>query len=140
MIISLGAGLFHSKKWQNMPLHMLKTRHREKLLLHACLEMKQPFVVDNTNPTMEDRQRYILATKNHKFKVTGYYFQSEILQSLERNRTRHESEQIPERGIKGTYSKLKLPDYSEGFDELYYVCIASDKRFTVSAWKSENEI
>lgn len=31
-------------------LDMLKTRHRESLLLKACIEMKQPFVVDNTNP------------------------------------------------------------------------------------------
>jgi signal recognition particle receptor subunit beta len=28
-------------------MDMLKTRHREKLLLRTCLEMKQPFVVDN---------------------------------------------------------------------------------------------
>ena len=58
-------------------LDMLKTRHREKLLLNACLEMKHPFVVDNTNPGVEDRQRYILPAKDHKFRVVGYYFQSE---------------------------------------------------------------
>lgn len=40
-------------------LDMLRTRHREAILLEACLRMKQPFVVDNTNPTPEDRQRYI---------------------------------------------------------------------------------
>ena len=31
-------------------LDMLRTRHRERLLIGACLEAKQPFVVDNTNP------------------------------------------------------------------------------------------
>ncbi len=30
-------------------LDMLKTRHREAVLLESCLQMKQPFVVDNTN-------------------------------------------------------------------------------------------
>ena len=30
-------------------LDMLKTRHREKLLLQACIAAQQPFVVDNTN-------------------------------------------------------------------------------------------
>ena len=29
---------------------MLKTRHRERRLLRACVEALQPFVVDNTNP------------------------------------------------------------------------------------------
>lgn len=31
-------------------LDMLKTRHREDVLLRACIEAKQPFVIDNTNP------------------------------------------------------------------------------------------
>ena len=30
---------------------MLKTKHRLRLLLQACLEAKQPFVLDNTNVT-----------------------------------------------------------------------------------------
>jgi predicted kinase len=40
-------------------LDMLRTRYREELLVRACFEAKQPFVVDNTNPTKADRQRYI---------------------------------------------------------------------------------
>lgn len=121
-------------------LDMLKTRHREKLLLDACIEMKQPFVVDNTNPTKDDRQRYINLAKENRFKIVGYYFSSEILQCLERNKKRPENEQIPERGIKGTYSKLELPDYSEGFEELYYVKTDENGGFKISAWKTKNEI
>ena len=34
---------------------MLKTKHRLRLLLNACLEAKQPFVLDNTNVTKEVR-------------------------------------------------------------------------------------
>lgn len=120
-------------------MDMLKTRHREKLLFHACLEMKQPFVVDNTNPTREDRQKYIDLAKKNKFKIIGYYFSSEISQSLERNRKRAESEIIPERGIKGTYSKLELPDYTEGFDELYYVKTDEMGGFKVSAFENACE-
>lgn len=40
-------------------LDMLKTKHREKLLIQACLDAKQPFVIDKTNPAYEDRQAYI---------------------------------------------------------------------------------
>ena len=39
-------------------LDMLRTRRREQILLRACIEAKQPFVVDNTNPTIESRRRY----------------------------------------------------------------------------------
>lgn len=116
-------------------LDMLKTRHRERLLLDACIEMKQPFVVDNTNPTKSDRQRYINLAKENQFKIIGYYFSSEISQCMERNKKRPDAEQIPERGIKGTYSKLELPDCSEGFDDLYYVKINQNCGFEVSAWE-----
>ena len=35
---------------------MLKTRHRESILIAACIEAKQPFVIDNTNPTPKERE------------------------------------------------------------------------------------
>jgi hypothetical protein len=41
-------------------LDMLRTRHREWQLVRASVEAKQPFVVDNTNPTAAERARYIL--------------------------------------------------------------------------------
>lgn len=65
---------------------MLKTRHREKRLLETCLEISQPFVVDNTNPTVEDRQRYIESVKRQGFRVIGYYFRAKIVDSIQRNR------------------------------------------------------
>ncbi len=40
-------------------LDLLKTRHREGRFLATCLETGQRFVVDNTNPTVEERARYI---------------------------------------------------------------------------------
>src|SRR5512137_2137686 len=63
-------------------LDMLKTRPREKIILEACFESGQSFVVDNTNPTVEDRQRYIVPAKEAHFEVIGYYFESRISASL----------------------------------------------------------
>ena len=40
-------------------LDMLRTRRREILLLDACLAGGTPFVVDNTNPTLAARARYL---------------------------------------------------------------------------------
>jgi hypothetical protein len=36
-------------------LDLLRTRHREATFLRACLETRQRFVVDNTNPTRAER-------------------------------------------------------------------------------------
>ena len=49
-------------------LDMLKTRHREQILFQACLEAKQPLVIDNTNPTPNDHARYVLPAKAAHFK------------------------------------------------------------------------
>jgi predicted kinase len=55
-------------------LDMLRTRHREGLLFEACLEAKQKFVLDNTNLTREEREKYIVRAKEFGFKITGYFF------------------------------------------------------------------
>lgn len=118
-------------------LDMLKTRHRESLLLRACLEMKQSFVVDNTNPTPPDRARYIESAKASHFGVIGFYFQSKSSDLLLRNSARPEGKRVPERGILGTHGRLVLPTLGEGFDKLYYVRIAENLNFIVDEWRDE---
>lgn len=92
--------------------------------------------MDNTNPTKEERAVYISFAKENKFKVIGYYFQSKIQDALLRNSQREGKENIPEIGIKGTFNKLEIPDYSEGFDELYFVELEHDK-FIIREWQNE---
>lgn len=118
-------------------LDMLRTRHREKLLFEACLQMKQSFVVDNTNPTKEERQRYIPPAKQYRFQIIGYYFQSKLAESIERNQSRDKAKQVPEHGIRTTHAKLQLPTFAEGFDELYYVKIMPNGEFAVDRWQNE---
>ncbi len=55
-------------------LDMLKTRNRERILLKACLEAKQPFVLDNTNLTREARAETIVQAKAAGFGVTEVLF------------------------------------------------------------------
>lgn len=116
---------------------MLKTRHRENILLKACLEAKQPFVIDNTNPTVDDRKHYIQLAREAKFDVIGYYFQSSLNDAIQRNNERAEKSRIPEKGIIATHAKLELPSFSEGFDRLYYVTIEKDHSFSIQEWKDE---
>ncbi|MHC4457096.1 MAG: AAA family ATPase [Planctomycetota bacterium] len=125
-----------SKSHLRLNLDMLKTRYRESILLNACIKAKQPVVIDNTNATRDDRERYIGKLKQNQFKVIGYYFKSSIEECLHRDKMRKGKEKIPEIGIKSTYNILELPGYSEGFDELYYISIGEDG-FTVEGWKNE---
>ena len=118
-------------------MDMLKTRHREGLLVQACIEGKQPFVVDNTNPSREERSRYISAARSAGFRVVGYYFASRISEALQRNGQRPERERIPDVGVKGTSGRLQLPARSEGFDELYYVRLNDGGGFDVQEWRDE---
>ncbi len=53
-------------------MDLLRTRSREAALLELCLSTRQPFVVDNTNPTVADRARYVAPARAAGFKVVGY--------------------------------------------------------------------
>ena len=118
-------------------LDMLKTRHRERRFLQTCIETRQPFVVDNTNPTRAERQIYIEAAKQAAFRVIGYYFQSNVEDCKRRNEQRPAEERIPVRGILGTSARMELPSRQEGFDELFYVRIDEVNRFVVEEWQDE---
>ena len=116
---------------------MLKTKHRLRLLLQACLDAKQPFVLDNTNVTKEVRAEFIAQAKRKGFRVVGYYFRSDINSALARNSERLASARIPDRGVLGTYKKLEIPERAEGFDALYYVRIDQAGQFEVQEWADE---
>ncbi|PUA39006.1 kinase [Paenibacillus elgii] len=130
-----GKSTFYKEKFFNthirINLDMLKTRHREDIYVAASIEAKQPFVVDNTNPTPEDRKKYIEAAKRGRFKVAGYYFEPDYAESMKRNELRAGTDKIPEIGIKSVLKKLTPPDADEGFDELYKV-ITQNGKFIVS--------
>jgi len=112
-------------------LDLLKTRHREHVFMNACLMTGQNFVVDNTNPTAEDRQRYIVPARAAHFEVTGYYFETNLAAALQRNGQRQGKQRIPEKGVRAAYYKLQVPALSEGFDKLYTVRIVSPGEFVV---------
>lgn len=120
-------------------LDLLNTRKKEKRFLDLCLETGQRCVVDNTNPSKADRAVYMEAAKAKQFRVIGYYFESRIHDALARNAKRPGKENIDERGVRSTYSKLEMPEMTEGFDELYFVRIGRDGQFETSNWIKNDE-
>lgn len=125
------------KSHMRINLDMLRTRSREDIFLEACIRAKQPFVIDNTNTSLEARKKYIDLAKEAKFKIIGYYFKSSINEAVARNEKRLGKEFVPARAIAATYNKLEIPNYEEGFDELYYVSIDKENNFVVEEWQNE---
>jgi hypothetical protein len=110
---------------------MLKTRHREDLLIKACLEGKTSFVVDKMNLTRAERAGYIGPAKTAGFKVIGYFFESDLAAALQRNARRVALERISEPGVRGASKALQPPHISEGFDQLFVVRMDRRGGFTV---------
>jgi predicted kinase len=94
---------------------------RQAQLIEAAFGAGSSVVVDNTNPTVEDRQSLIRLGRDHGAKIVGYYFESTARECVERNRLRAGKAKVPDVAIYATSKKLVLPSYSEGFDELFRV-------------------
>jgi len=118
-------------------LDMLRTRGRESRLIETCLDIEQPFVIDNTNLTRDDRARYLALLTERAVPASGYYFQSEIEACKARNEARPEHQRVPLKGLLGSHARLELPSPAEGFEELFYVRMNGAGGFTIDPWKEE---
>jgi hypothetical protein len=90
-------------------MDLLRTRHREAAFLEACLRTRQPFVVDNTNPTPVERRRYVEPARAAGFRVIGYLVEGE-------GRSEHVGPGI----AAATARRLVRPTLEEGFEELWH--------------------
>ena len=115
-------------------LDLLRTRHREDRFLRVCIETGQRMVIDNTNPTRQDRASYLDRSRQAGFRAVGYYFQSKVADCLRRNALR--LERVPDVAILATSKKLEIPSLDEDFDELRYVRI-DGRAFAVEEWNDE---
>lgn len=143
-IQATGKSTFYQERFSDthmrINLDMLKTRHREMLMLEACIKAQQSFVVDNTNVLIEERARYIALAKSAGYTVTGYFFQSHLQDALRRNKQRQVKAVIPTGGVIAKYRRLQPPRFDEGFDRLYLVTIDSENQFVVQDWIQEDSL
>ena len=113
-------------------MDLLRTRAREAALLELCLSTRQPFAVDNTNPSPADRRRYVEPARAAGFRVLGYLVDAHPDEALGRNAQREGRRRIPERGVLGTAKRLIRPVPEEGFDEVWHATPA-----TGGGWRIE---
>ena len=98
-----------------------------------CLENGRSFVVDNTNPEISVREKYIKKAKEYGYQVIGIFFQSKVKDCMQRNEQR--GLKVPQKAITCTSNNLQMPSLEEGFDELYFVSININNKFKISPWR-----
>lgn len=92
-------------------LDLLNTRNKENKLLEFCFQTQSKIVVDNTNPTAENRAKYIELGKRFKYKIISCTFESRYKECLERNNLRAGKERIYEVGLKAFLKKYQEPSF-----------------------------
>jgi predicted kinase len=118
-------------------LDMLRTRRREELLVAACLEGRQSFVVDNTNPLPVDRARYVARARAAGFRTVAYFFDAGLREAMARNNLRAGKQRVPAMAVAATFKKLVAPSADEGFDEIYTVKLTADGGFVTAKGSSQ---
>jgi predicted kinase len=118
-----------------------KSRNRERRqnrLIQEALEAGNSVVLDNTNPSQQTRAPAIDIARSCGARLVGFYFESRLLLSEERNSQRVGPARVPDVALRATASQLQLPTQEEGFAELWYVSIR-EGQFLVKPWTEIHE-
>ena len=130
------AGSYDLVSKDRFPNNRNRTR-RQRQLIEDALGAGRSIVVDNTNPTVEDRAELIRLAHTFGAVVIGYYFESRLADCLERNRLREEKSRVPDLALRATRKRLCRPSFAEGFDHLHYVRLLADGLFEIQEWREE---
>jgi predicted kinase len=139
-----GKSTFYRARFAATHAHVSKDRfrhnrnrdRRQRQLIEEGLSRGHSVVVDNTNPTAEERRNLIALGRVHGARIVGYYFESRVRDCLERNRRREGNERIEDVAIFSTIKRLQPPSRREGFDQLFHVRL-TESGFEVSDWREE---
>jgi predicted kinase len=101
--------------------HNRNKNRRQEHLLRAALSAGRCVVVDNTNPTLEDRRALIGLGGEYGARIVGYYFDASVSECIRRNEVREGKARVPDVAIYATAKKLVVPSIEEGFDGLLRV-------------------
>jgi hypothetical protein len=116
-----------------------RPERRQRHLIGAALASGLSVVVDNTNPSVEERAGIITAARASAARVVGYYFESPLPECAARNQLRPEKTRVPDVGLFAAAKRLVPPTRAEGFDELWTVVTLPELRFDVLPYEKSEE-
>ena len=109
-----------------------RASRKQEPLIAAALAAGRDVVVDNTNPSVEDREPLIALARAHGARVVAYYFAATPAECLARNRLREGPARVPAAAIFIINKRLQPPTMAEGLDALSYVTPTSPSGFSVT--------
>jgi predicted kinase len=116
-----------------------KRNQRQIRMLEEAFRQGLSVVVDNTNPSVDERAELIALARTFGATVTGYYFESLVADCLKRNSERQGAARVPDVAIFSTIKKLQRPAYGEGFDRLFLVRLRDDFKFEIEGWQEDGQ-
>jgi len=120
------------------PNNRNKARRQAQLIAQALGE-GHSVVLDNTNPTPEDRAAPVALARQFGARVTGYVFITDVHAALKRNRTREGRARVPDVAIYATNAKFRPPTPEEGFDRLFEVRLSPEGTFAITERKTDEQ-
>jgi predicted kinase len=91
---------------------------RQRRLVAELLAEGRSVVVDNTNPSVEDRAPLIAAARAADAVVRCVWIDTPFRTCLERNAARQGRAQVPRVGVLATRARFVPPTLAEGFDKV----------------------
>ena len=122
----------HLQDFSRINLDNLRTREREDAMLHALFLSEEDIVVDNTNVSPEERDKYFQLADQNGYMTVGIFMESILSDCLKRNAQREGDARIPDLGVEARAKDLTPPTEEEPFDFLFYAKM-KDGDFEVNA-------
>lgn len=122
----------HLQDFSRINLDNLRTREREDAMLHALFVSEEDIVVDNTNVSPEERDKYFKLADKNGYMVVGLFMESDLNDCLNRNALREGDARIPDKGVETRAKALVVPTKEEPFDHLFFAKM-KDGDFEINA-------
>ena len=101
--------------------HWPRARRREarqQRVVAELLAAGRSVVVDNTNPSPEERAPLVAAARAAGFPVRAVWVDTPLERCLARNEAREERDRVPLVGVLSARSRFRAPSLDEGFDRV----------------------
>ncbi|WP_198679460.1 ATP-binding protein [Thermomonospora amylolytica] len=95
-----------------------RREHRQRRVLHELLSEGRDVVVDNTNPSPEERAPIIAVAREHGAAVRAVHLDVPVEICLTRNERRRGRARVPVVAIMAARGRLVPPSPAEGFDRV----------------------
>jgi predicted kinase len=100
-----------------------KKEDRQRRLIEEYLRSGRSVVVDNTNPTPNEREPLIAIGRSVGVRISSYSFVVTVEEALRRNAGREGRARIEDVGIYSVAKRLARPTALEGFHECFEVTL-----------------